>query len=629
MHSRNLHVTGLAVASLVGTLIFLLALDGGAFSLPTRSVLGIAIWWSILLAVLLGLVPTGPYPRAAVAIVALLGGFALWTGLSATWAPSAEKAFLELARVLLYLGVFVLAAALGLAGAARRVSVGLALGIVGVTAIALLSRFFPDLISSGQLSQTIATARLSFPVDYWNGLAMLVALSLPLLLALATTARGIVQRALTVAPLPAIASVSYLASSRGGFIVILAGLLLFVTLSGRRWSAVIAAAVGATGSVAALALLVDRPALVDTPLAPAARAEAGTAALLMAAVCLLTGLAYGLVRAVPLRWRPPARLGWSAVAVAVAVVAVTAVLSSPLQKFEEFRRAPVDSPPTVEGHLLNVSSTGRWQQWEAAIDQFRSAPLRGDGAGSYGAWWLQHGQIRSFVTEAHSLYLEVLGELGIVGFSLLIGALGLGLATGVLRSFRVMGELRETTAGVTAAAGAYMIGASIDWVWELTVVSVVGLACLGLACCSARGSMNGQPHRAAHWVIAAAAVAAIALQAIPYLTQALLRDSERAVARGDIGVAITAADGASRIQPWAASPHLQLALVSESAGNLPAAERHLDEALRSDSRDWRLWLVATRLHVKQGEIAEARSALAEARRLNPNSSVLARLDEDD
>ena len=54
MHSRNFHVTGLAVASLVGTLIFLLALDGGAFSLPTRSVLGIAIWWSILLAVLSG-----------------------------------------------------------------------------------------------------------------------------------------------------------------------------------------------------------------------------------------------------------------------------------------------------------------------------------------------------------------------------------------------------------------------------------------------------------------------------------------------------------------------------------------------------------------------------------------------
>ena len=141
--------------------------------------------------------------------------------------------------------------------------------------------------------------------------------------------------------------------------------------------------------------------------------------------------------------------------------------------------------------------------------------------------------------------------------------------------------------------------------------------------------MTGQPNRAARWVISAAAVAAIALQAIPYLTQALLRDSERAVARGDIGAAIAAADGASRIQPWAASPHLQLALVNESAGNLPTAERHLDEALRSDSGDWRLWLVATRLHVKQGEIAEARSALAEARRLNPNSSVLARLDEED
>ena len=226
-----------------------------------------------------------------------------------------------------------------------------------------------------------------------------------------------------------------------------------------------------------------------------------------------------------------------------------------MQRFEEFRRAPVDSPATVEGHLLNVSSTGRWQQWEAAIDQFQSAPLRGDGAGSYGAWWLQHGQIRGFVTEAY-LYLEVLGELGIVGLSLLIGALGLGLAT-VSSSRSGWRASCETTAGVTAAAGAYLVGASIDWVWELTVVwsSVSGL---GLACCSGRGSMTGQPNRAARWVIAAVAVAAIALQAIPYLTQALLRDSERAVARGDIGAAITAADGASRIQPWAASPPARL-----------------------------------------------------------------------
>ena len=96
-----------------------------------------------------------PIPWPALASAALLTGFAVWAGLSMTWAPSAEKAFLELARVLLYLGLFL------------------------VASIALLSRFTPDLVSPGPLADTIASARsrLSFPVDYWNGLAMLVGFS--------------------------------------------------------------------------------------------------------------------------------------------------------------------------------------------------------------------------------------------------------------------------------------------------------------------------------------------------------------------------------------------------------------------------------------------------------------------
>ncbi|MBA2240298.1 MAG: tetratricopeptide repeat protein [Solirubrobacterales bacterium] len=552
---------------------------------------------------------------------ALLTGFAVWAGLSMTWAPSAEKAFLELARVLLYLGLFLVAATLGVSGQGRFVGGGLALGIVGVGTIALLSRFTPDLVSPGPLADTIASARsrLSFPVDYWNGLAMLVGFSVPLLLSVAVTARGILLRSAAIAPLPAAAAVSYLASSRGGFLVIAVGFLLFLGLTNRRWSAAIAGAVGAAGAAAAVLMLAERPALVETPLSSAGRAEAGKAGLLLLGICILTGLTYGLVRAVPLRRSPPAALGWGTVVVVIALSAAAVVSAQPLERFEEFRRVPSSTPPTVEGHLLTLSSTGRWQQWEAAIDQFRSEPLHGGGAGSWGAWWLQHGEIRGFVSEAHSLYLEVLGELGLVGLALLAGALFIAFGSGAMAALRQRGEL----AGITAAAGGYLAGASIDWLWELTVVSVVGIVCLGLAASAYPTGGRRVASRGVRLGLAAAAVAALTLQSIPLLVHTKLRQSERAVARGDIRAAITAADAAAGVAPWATSPYLQLALVSETAGALPAAQRHLENALQRDSADWRLWLVAARFHVKQGNLAAAQNALSNARKLNPKSPLLA------
>jgi len=367
-------------------------------------------------------------------------------------------------------------------------------------------------------------------------------------------------------------------------------------------------------------MLADRPpALVETPLSSAGRAEAGTAGLLLVSICVLTGAAYGLVRAVPLRRSPPAALGWGTVVVVIALSAAAVVSAQPLERFEEFRRIPSSTTTSVEGHLLGLSSTGRWQTWGASVDQFRDEPLRGGGAGSWGSWWLQHGEIPGFVSEAHSLYLEVLGELGLVGLALLAGAFGIAFGSGSVAALRRPGEL----AGVTAAAGGYLAGAAIDWVWELTVVSVVGIVCLGVAA-GARPAGDGRvASGAVRLGVAAAAAAVLALQTIPLLVHTKLRDSERAVVRGDIRAAITAADAAAGVAPWATSPYLQLALVSETAGSLPAAQRYLENALQRDSADWRLWLVAARLHVKQGNLAAAQNALSNARKLNPKSPLLA------
>src|SRR5262249_55569653 len=123
-------------------------------------------------------------------------------------------------RVFVYVAAFVVAILAPARASAGRWCDGIALAIVGVTIAALASRFFPgtftDVANDTFLPGT--ATRLSYPIGYWNGLAILVALACPLLLRVAVTATARVTRGLAVAALPAVATTIYLASSRSGAI---------------------------------------------------------------------------------------------------------------------------------------------------------------------------------------------------------------------------------------------------------------------------------------------------------------------------------------------------------------------------------------------------------------------------
>jgi Tfp pilus assembly protein PilF len=115
----------------------------------------------------------------------------------------------------------------------------------------------------------------------------------------------------------------------------------------------------------------------------------------------------------------------------------------------------------------------------------------------------------------------------------------------------------------------------------------------------------------------------ITTEAIPLLSQTRIRDSQAAIDRGDAPAALDKARDARELQPWAASPHLQLALVEEQTGDLGAARNAILEAIGNDPSDWRLWLVRARLETKSGAVAAARSSLREAKRRNPRSPLFA------
>ena len=211
-----------------------------------------------------------------------------------------------------------------------------------------------------------------------------------------------------------------------------------------------------------------------------------TAALLILLVCALTALVYGLgSRFLRDRVHPPRRLGQALVASIALLLMVGLIASHPIRRFEQFKRLPAQSNSVASGyytngHLLMGSGNGRWQLWSTAGDQWQQHRIVGNGAGSFAEWWARHGSIAGSVKDAHSLYLQTLGELGLVGFLILASIFVIGASVGVRRSLVAI-DKRVTTAALMAAFGAYTVDVAFDWMWELTVVSIVAWTVLALA----------------------------------------------------------------------------------------------------------------------------------------------------
>jgi O-Antigen ligase len=627
----------------LGVALFWVAYENGGSGLTARAVISITVWWMLIVAIGFGFLPRAHVGRATIVVGGLLAAFALDTFASVFWAPSAADAFNEFNRVALYLGLFVAVALFARRSELGRWADGLMLGLAAIAVVALVSRLFPGLFSDRGLPEFLPASqtRLSFPIGYWNGLGILMGMTLPLCLRGALTASTDLRRSLALLPVPILASVIYLTSSRGGFATALVGTIVFLAATNRRWEALGAILAAALGSTLAIAALVPRTELVNGPLgSDAAHSQGRLAALIIAGCCLVSAVTHALgTRALSARQQPSRLIGRIVLGAVLLGVVGAAIALDPVQRFEEFKRIPgsaassSSSDDFVRAHLLSGNGSGRWQFWSAAIDEFQSAPAEGRGAASYQSWWAKHASFTYFLRNAHSLYLEALGELGLLGLVLIVAAFTAGVAIAVRRVARASPGERPTVAGLTAVFAAFAFAAAIDWVWQITVIAGVGLTALALVAASESerpravvahrdGSQRALRVRfAAGSALLVASWVLICAQAIPWLASLKLADSQAAVRRGDGEAAFNAAADAKRIQPWASSPYLQLALVEESSGQLVAAHRWIERAIDRDEENWRLWLVAARLETKTGQIHDAARSLRRAASLNPRSPL--------
>jgi tetratricopeptide (TPR) repeat protein len=116
--------------------------------------------------------------------------------------------------------------------------------------------------------------------------------------------------------------------------------------------------------------------------------------------------------------------------------------------------------------------------------------------------------------------------------------------------------------------------------------------------------------------VALAWVAAIALIG-PLLVEREIEASRDAVAAGNITSAVDHADTARSIEPWAASPYLQLGLIAERRGEYDLAAMRLSQAIEREDGNWELYALRSRIEAAAGEEAAALADLETARELNP------------
>jgi O-antigen ligase/polysaccharide polymerase Wzy-like membrane protein len=616
-------------------IVVLLGLEGGGYDPLVHDQFGIAAWWALLVTVALGVLPRRRLPTAALVAVALLAAFAVWICLSLIWTESVEKTFVDVGRVLTYLAIFSLVLITRDGRETQRLLGAVAAGIVVVAGVALLSRLHPSWFPEAQQTGRILESedRLSYPLNYWNALAALTAIGAPLLLQLASGARLILARALAAAVLPALILVLYFTLSRGGIAAAALATLIFLALASDRLPKLVPLALAGAGGALLIALAHQRDALREGLANATAHDQGSEMLLIVIAVCLGVGLlhagltALGRRRERPSWTRPPREAAvWGLVVGILVVVGAAAAANAPgrvSDAWAEFKEG--GGPGHGTGRLSSAAGENRYQFWSAAVDENATAPLVGTGSGTFQFWWTREGSVAETVRDAHSLYMQTLGELGIVGLLGLLAFLGWVLVAGLRVIVRSDGEERARLAAALAGFSVFLMTAAVDWMWQVPAVPVAALL---LACglLVAGGGGRGKPRLGVPWRVGVgvASVLAIVAISIPLASLSLVRDSQAEVRGNDLSAALDDAKSAQNVEPAAASPRLQQALVLEILGDLPAAEAKAREAIDRESTNWRLWLVLSRIAAERGRADVAVQAYEEARDLNPHGEIFKR-----
>jgi O-antigen ligase len=604
--------------------IYLAFSSGGFFPVPT-AVACLVLSSAIAIRIATAAEPFADLTRSALIVGGALLLLAGWTLASSLWSESPGRSFVEFDRALLYAQAFVLFALLPRDTTLVRWGVrSVAAGMVVVCAAAFASRTLPEIVVT---SPGLANDRLSYPLSYWNGLGLFAGIATLLLVYLTTSDREpLWVRSLAAAATPLTAATALLTFSRGGLAAAAIAIAAYVAVAWqRRLLTGLLIVIPTTGFALVRTYQADLLATVD----PTTDAALGQGRDLAAAIGIAMsvalvgraalGAADRLLDRISLGPQTRRRLVSGVAGVAIVATVSTAVMTDAIGRatdlYDDFVADDIQHSGQVRDRLTQAGNDGRLGQWDVALSAFAADPLTGGGAGTYEFMWFRDRPAPSEVVDAHSLYVEVLGELGLIGLLLVVIVVG---GTLISIALGVRSRDRALYAAVAAAFGAWALHAGFDWDWELSATSLWAFCLAGLA-------VTGRPLRPARmpaWSRPASCAAVVALCVVPLLvigSETRLATAEAAFLDGDCEVAERAARSSRAFLPVRAEPHYIIGYCEAETGDTEQATRTLARTVALEPQNWRSHYALAIALALDGVDPRAQSAAA--LRLNPFSEL--------
>ena len=550
-----------------------------------------------------------------VALAAAMGALGAWIALSTIWSISVPASAREAERLLVYVSVALAVALVLRRGDGPGVVAGAFAGVTLVSTYGLATRLFPDRFDASV--DLFNETRLAEPLGYWNAFGLLTAIGAILAVALVAHPRRSFSALVGGAAAPLFVVALYLSFSRGSWLALFFGLAAAIALDPRRLTVLWSLLLLAPASIAGVAFASRQDALTtdNVPAADVAREGhrlAWVLAALMVASALLGWLAHRGARAFPAtpRVRRGAAVALAGVAVAAGCAAVLAAGgpgSAVAELRDRFEATPPAVGPSLNDRLFSISGTGRAQTievaWDAAVDDL----VVGNGAGTFEILWYERRPTPAVVRDAHSLYAETFGELGIVGLTLLVAALIVPIVAAI-RSRR--------SRFVAPAAGAYLAwlaASSLDWHWEMVGLTMTALLVGAVGLVSAERRSRGALLDGSRLALAGVLVTLSVFAVWSLVGNQALFAGAAAVDDRDWRKAVDDARRAQALLFWSHEPDFVRGDAAAGLGDREGALGAYRAAVEMDPRNWVAWLRVAQ--VARG--AEQAAAYDRVRELNP------------
>ena len=564
-----------------------------------------------------------------VALVALVL-LALWSLASALWSPAPDTAVGDAQRIAVYALAFGLGVVVcNLLGPRMKLSLlplafaGAFAGVATIIALHGADRALDVLETDGTLD---------YPLGYRNANAAFFAVAMFPALGLASD-RDLDWRlrAVSLGSATLCIDLLLLSQSRASIPAMLIALFVYLIASPYRvralcWLAL--AALPALGILPALTSLYhaageagDRlPGLTDE-MQHAAAMSALTSIIAIAlggAAAAFERRLPGLGSATP-RGNRAVAIGLAGLVVAGAIGFVVAV-GNPVQwtsdRIDEFEHSGTpDLSQNSSRFVVNLGSN-RYDAWRVALSDAGDDLLRGDGGGGYQYSYLQKRRAPSQnLRDAHSVEMEILSELGIVGLGLFVVAI-VAAVLGVLRARRLGPSAAALTAVALASASYWLVHTSVDWFWPYPAVTAPTLGLLGCACASAVRAQVRSRGRSPLRIGIVVALVLLAVSAVPPFLSQRYVDDAYAEWRTDLPRAYDDLDTARSLNRLSDLPLLAEGSIAQASGDRERALAAFREAEAKRPEEWATHYLLAEL-LMRSDRAAAREQIRQALELNP------------